>query len=176
MKNQDSLYSILISEQEIQQRVKELGEKITQDYADKNLLVVGLLRGSFIFMADLVRAIDLSFQCDFIQLASYEQNKSLGRVKLKQDLEIDLEGKDVLVVEDIVDTGTTLKFIRELIQIKKPAALKICTLLYKHEIDTQARGQLDYIGFEIADQYVVGYGLDDEGWGRGLGSIRVKDG
>lgn len=163
----------LISAAQIQARVGELGREISRDLADGDLVVVGILKGSFIFMADLVRAMSRPLTCDFIRVASYEQDRSTGVVRLEFDLTQPIAEKNVLLVEDIVDTGRTLRYLMKHLQTKRPAKLRVASLLYK-EVDPNMRSFVDYCGFTVPDQYVVGYGLDSEGLYRELPYIGVK--
>jgi len=151
---------ILLTEEEINSKVKELGAQISRDYAGKELLVVGILKGSVIFLADLVRNISIPTCFDFMAVSSYgASTKSSGIVQILKDLEQNIEGRHVLIVEDIVDTGLTLNYLVDNLQTRNPASLKICTLL-----DKPSRRIVDvdihYNGFKIDDHFVVGYGLD----------------
>ena len=149
---------VLISREEITRRVEQLGRKISQDYKGRELHLVGVLNGAFMFLADLVRQLSIPCQICFLQASSYkDQLVSTGKVKLMHNL--DLSGKDVLVVEDIFDTGLTLKHIREDLYVQKPTSLEICALLNKRIPDKLAVN-VKYIGFEIENRFVVGYGLD----------------
>ena len=149
---------ILISSSEINQRVAQLGKEISVDYQGRELHLVGVLNGAFIFLADLVRQINIPCQICFLQASSYKDQKvSSGEVILMHNL--DLSGKNVIVVEDIVDTGLTLKHILEDLQQQKPASIEICALLSKN-IPDKIPVEVKYIGFEIEDRFVVGYGLD----------------
>lgn len=151
---------ILFTEQELQEKVKELGQAITRDYAGKEILVLGILNGAFIFMADLVRKIDLPLQLDFMDVSSYGASTvSSGEVRIMKDLEYSIEGKHVLIVEDIVDTGLTLNYICEILQKRAPRTLKICCLLDKPS-RRKSSIRPDYVGYSIPDRFVVGYGLD----------------
>ncbi len=153
---------VMISQQQISQRITELGQQINQHYQPrgKELVLVGLLRGSFMFMADLCRAIDAPHEVDFITASSYGNGMSTTRdVKILKDLDEDIKGKDVLIVEDIIDSGNTLSKVREILALRQPASLSICTLLDKperREVDVT----VEYIGFSIPDEFVVGYGID----------------
>ncbi len=153
---------IMISEQDVQERVIELGKKISERYkeSDKELVLVGLLRGSFVFMADLTRAIDKLHTVDFMTASSYGNAMESSRdVRILKDLDDDIKGKDVLLVEDIIDTGNTLSKVCEILDIREPASIEICTLLDKpsrREIQVDAK----FIGFEIPDEFVVGVGID----------------
>ena len=149
---------VLISKKEINRRVEQLGREISQDYKGRELHLVGVLNGAFMFIADLARHLSIPCQICFLQASSYkDQLVSTGKVKLMHNL--DLSGKDVLVVEDIFDTGLTLKHIREDLNMQKPASLEICALLNKR-IPDKVAVDVKYIGFEIEDRFVVGYGLD----------------
>ncbi len=158
---------VLFSAQQIDQRVTELGKQIDADYKDEPLVVVGVLKGSFLFMADLVRAIKKPLRCDFLRVSSYEHDKSTGVVRMDFDLTQSIEGDNVLLVEDIVDSGRTLSFLKQHLQTKKPKSLKVCSMLYKN-IGVDNRHLADYVGFEIPNHYVIGYGLDSDGLYRSL--------
>lgn len=156
----EDILKILITEQEIAARVQELGERISEDYRDKNLLLISVLKGSVAFMADLMRAIDVNARIDFMSVSSYGAGtRSSGVVKIVKDLDMPIAGFDVLIVEDILDSGMTLSYISELLQARDPASIRICTLLDKPE-RRKADITADYIGFEVPDEFVVGYGLD----------------
>lgn len=151
---------MLISRSEIAGRVRELAEEISRDYAGAELLIIGVLKGAFVFMADLVRAMSVPCQTDFIRAASYGDGAaSSGDIVITKDVELAVEGRDVLIVEDIVDTGLTLRHIVETLKLKKPKSIKVCTFL-----DKRARRKVlfeaDYVGFTLDDGFIVGYGLD----------------
>lgn len=151
---------ILYNRDQIEAKVKELGAQISADYQGQELLVVGILKGALIFMADLVRNINVPVSLDFMAVSSYgASTESSGAVRILKDLERSIEGKHVLIVEDIVDTGLTLKYLLENLKARKPASIKVCTLLNKPERRT-ADIIADYNGFVIPDEFVVGYGLD----------------
>ncbi len=156
----EELGPILLDAKTIQQRVHELGVQITADYQDRTPHLVGVLKGATMFHSDLVRAVDLGVSFDFMAVASYGSGvKTSGEVRILKDLDESLEGKDVLLVEDILDTGLTLHYLLENLQSRKPRSLRVVTLLSKparRRIEVHA----DYIGFEIPDKFVVGYGLD----------------
>lgn len=154
------LTGILVTEEQIATRVKELGEMISKDYRGKDLVVICVLRGSFIFMADLVREIKIPLSTDFISVSSYGAGtSSSGVVRFLKDLDENITDRHVLIVEDIIDTGITLKYLIENLDTRKPESIKICTLLSKPE---RRKVDIDvtYNGFTIPDQFVVGYGLD----------------
>ena len=151
---------VLLSEKQLLERVRELGEQISADYLDKDLVVVCVLRGSFIFVSDLVRSINIPLAVDFISISSYGSGTtSSGVVRFLKDLDEEISGRHVLVVEDIIDTGTTLKYLLENLQTRKPASIKVCTLLSKPE-RRKVEIAIDYNGFVVPDHFVVGYGLD----------------
>lgn len=153
---------VMISEEEIRQRITALGQQISADYRDRgnDIVLVGLLRGSFMFMADLCRAIDVSHEVDFITASSYGNGMSSTRdVKIIKDLDEDIRGKDVLIVEDIIDSGNTLSKVREILHLREPKSLAICTLLDKPE-RREVNVDVEYVGFTIPDEFVVGYGID----------------
>ncbi|SDH39715.1 hypoxanthine phosphoribosyltransferase [Vibrio xiamenensis] len=152
---------VMISEQQVQERISELGKQISAHYQNsENLVLVGLLRGSFVFMADLARAIDVIHQVDFMTASSYGNSMESSRdVRILKDLDDDIKGKDVLLVEDIIDTGNTLSKVREILSLREPNSIKICTLLDKpsrREVDVD----VEWIGFGIPDEFVVGVGID----------------
>ena len=156
----DFLEKVLISEEEIAAKTKELGERITKDYQGKNLLVISILKGGVVFTSDLIRRINLDFAIDFMAVSSYgNAAKSSGRVSIKKDLDRDVHGCEVLIVEDILDTGLTLSYLTEILKTRGAKSVKICTLLNKPE-RRKANIDADYIGFEIENEFVIGYGLD----------------
>jgi len=151
---------ILCTQEEIAVRVRELGEEITRDYQGKNLLLLGILRGAVVFFADLAREIDVPMEMDFMAVSSYGAGvNTTGTVRILKDLDGDVEGKDILIVEDILDTGLTMHNLTRLLETRKPASIRVAALLDKPErrkVDIRA----DYAGFTIPDAFVVGYGLD----------------
>ena len=159
-KMSDDILGILFSEEMIQNRVREMGAQITKDYAGKDLFLLGVLKGCYVFMSDLSRSIDLPLTMDFMAVSSYGDGTSTtGAVKITKDLSKDIEGKDVLIVEDILDSGVTLSYLKTYLQGRNPASIKIVTLLDKparRKTDIKA----DYFGYESPDEFVVGYGLD----------------
>ncbi len=169
-------YKELISEDEIKVRVKELGIEITKHYSNTtgDLIVVGLLRGAFIFMADLVRAIDYELQTDFITASSYgNSTESSGDVKIIMDLDKPIEGKHILLVEDIVDTGHTFHNVIEMLKLRHPASIKVATLLNKPS-RREKEVEIDFCGFDIPDEFVFGMGLDFEQKLRNLPFVAIK--
>ena len=149
----------LISAESIRARVDELGRQITNDYAGQEIVVVTVLKGSFIFAADLVRAIDVPLSVDFLGLRSYEGTESSGVVQITSDLTKSVEGKHVLVIEDIVDTGLTMQYLLQNLETRKPASVKLASLLHK-PARAKVKIPIDYLGFTIDDVFVIGYGLD----------------
>ncbi|RKD27652.1 hypoxanthine phosphoribosyltransferase [Caminicella sporogenes DSM 14501] len=151
---------ILFNEEEIKEKVAELGKQISKDYENKDLVVVGVLKGANVFLSDLIRKISIPITIDFMAVSSYGfSTESSGVVKILKDLDFSIEGKNVLIVEDIVDTGLTLKYLYENLKSRKPKSIKICSLLDKHE-RRKVDIEVDYIGFEIPDAFIVGYGID----------------
>lgn len=156
----DVIERVLIDEKTLKEKVKQLAAQISKDYAGKTLTMIGVLKGSVPFMADLLRLVTVDVEIDFMAVSSYaNQSKSTGIVKILKDLDININNKHILIVEDIIDSGRTLAYLRNLLLSRNPADLKICTILNKperREIDID----VDYIGFDIPDEFVVGYGLD----------------
>ncbi|MCJ7496696.1 MAG: hypoxanthine phosphoribosyltransferase [candidate division Zixibacteria bacterium] len=158
MKGKD--VKIIIPKRELKKRVKELGAKISKDYAGKELILIGILKGSFIFLADLIRQIKIPHEVDFIAVASYGQEiEGSGAVRLIKDLSANIEGKNVIIIEDIVDTGLTLNFIRKNLLLRNPKSLEIVTLLDRKE-RRKVQVLIKYVGFVVPNEFVVGYGLD----------------
>jgi hypoxanthine phosphoribosyltransferase len=155
----NDIAEILVSEDEIRAKTAELGRQISNDYRDTELVLIGLLRGSIVFLSDLMREITIPVRLDFIGIQSYGASTESGAVRLVMDLETDIAGRDVLVVEDIVDTGKTLFYLVENLRARQPASLRVCALLDKPD-RRQVPISVDYVGFEIPDKFVVGYGLD----------------
>jgi len=160
-KLKDDVGEILITEEELQTRVAELGQEISADYQDKDLRLVCILRGAVIFLSDLIRHITIPHEIDFMAVSSYggTRTESSGVVRILMDLTTSIEGRNVLIVEDIVDTGLTLSYIIDNLKTRHPASLRVCVLLDKRE-RREVDVPLDYVGFVIPDKFVVGYGLD----------------
>lgn len=170
IKIHDKYFSILIEEQAILDKVKELANTITQDYNEKPLLIISILNGSFIFGADLIRNLPLQTEIEFIKVASYEGTSSTGQVKNMIGLNKSVSGKNILILEDIIESGNTIAYLLEDLKKQNIDSIEVVTLLFKplslkHEID------IKYVGFEIEDDFVVGYGLDYDGLGRNLKGI-----
>ena len=161
----------IISPDDVQNRVSEIGHEISAKYSGKVPIIIGVLNGAFLFMADLVRNLNIEFEVDFIKIDSYGDNtKSSGTIRLLKDISADITGRHVIVVEDIVDTGLSLKFLKHRMEESKPLSLCFASLLYKPNVILQDI-KVDWIGFNIDDQYVVGYGLDLKQIYRGLPGI-----
>ena len=159
MIKENGIKKILIDEKTVKQKVKELAQKINNDYKDKIPCLIGLLKGSFVFIADLAREIETNVEIDFMIVSSYGNDKIGSEIKILKDVDIPLTGKDVIIVEDIIDTGYTLEKICEVLKTRNVSSLKICTLLNKpsrRKVDIK----IDYNGFDIEDEFVVGYGID----------------
>ncbi|HEY8389615.1 MAG TPA: hypoxanthine phosphoribosyltransferase [Clostridia bacterium] len=166
---------VLIDENTIKQRVKELGEEISRDYAGKDILMIGILRGSVIFFADLIREIKCNVVIDFISVSSYgSSHKTTGEVRMIKDADEAIDGKDVIIVEDIVDTGLTLQYLKKVLSSRNPNSLKVCCLLDKPE-RRKVEISSDYLGFTIPNEFVVGYGFDYAQKYRNLKDICVLD-
>jgi hypoxanthine phosphoribosyltransferase len=165
----------MVTQEEMRARIKELGKQIATDYAGKDLVLVGVLKGAYAFYADLARAIRIPMRVDFLIVASYGgQSKTSGKVKVITELTEDVKGKDVLLVEDIVDSGLTVQYLVKTLAKHKPKSIKVCTLLSKPDRRT-INVQLDYVGFKIPNKYVVGYGLDYQQKYRNLPYLAVLD-
>ena len=155
-----NISNTLISQEEIENKVIELAKKIEKDYEKQEVLIVGVLKGAFVFVSDLVRNINLDLSLDFIAVSSYGMStESSGVVKINKDIEMDLSGKNVIIVEDIIDTGLTLKYIKDYLSGKNAKSVRICALLDKPS-RRKCDVDVDYVGFEIEDLFIVGYGID----------------
>jgi len=166
---------VLIDQEALQRRIAELGEEISADYTGRDLLLVGVLKGAVFFMADLMRGLAIPCEIDFMAISSYgDSTDSSGVVRIPKDLDINIEGRDVLVVEDIIDSGLTLSYLMRNLEAREPASLEICALLTKperREIEVPVR----YVGFEIPNRFVIGYGLDFGERYRNLPYVGVLD-
>lgn len=159
MENLKEKIKVLYSMEELQKRIKEVGEQISKDYEGKEIVIVSVLKGAIFYTVDLVKNITTDIVIDFMKVSSYEGTESTGVITIKQDLGIDIEGKHVLIIEDIIDTGRTLRVLREELLKRKPASLKITTLMDKKE-RREVELDADYVGFTIPNKFVVGYGFD----------------
>ncbi len=166
------LARVVVGEDELRARISELGKEITSDYADRPPLLLGVLKGAFMFMADLARAIDLPVDFDFMAVSSYgSATRSSGVVRIVKDLDADLTDRHVLIVEDIIDSGLTLQYLRKNLQSRGPASVEVCALLVKEGLQ-KVDPQLRYVGFRIPPEFVIGYGLDVAERYRNLPEIR----
>jgi hypoxanthine phosphoribosyltransferase len=167
------LGDVVVSADEISSRVAELGQQITDDYRDRPPLLIGVLKGAFVFLADLARVIRLPLEMDFMAVGSYgAATKTSGVVRIMKDLDLDLSGRNVIIVEDIVDSGLTLSYLRKSLLARGPSSLTICTLLLKSG-QQRASFDVEYVGFEIEPHFVVGYGLDVAERYRNLNDLRI---
>lgn len=163
---------ILVSQSDIDQMVQTLGRRITEDYRDKELVLIGVLKGAFIFMADLVRAIEVPLAVDFIAMQSYgKETQTSGVVRLIKDIDMDIAGKHVIIVEDIIDSGLTLQKLTELVETREPASIALCTAFDKPS-RRKVRMHVEYVGIEVPDKFIVGYGLDYDEIYRNVPEVR----
>ncbi|EQC47171.1 hypoxanthine phosphoribosyltransferase [Bacteriovorax sp. Seq25_V] len=165
-------HKVFISQEQISNRVKELARTIDQDFSGEEIVVIGVLNGAFMFVADLIREIKSPIILDFIAASSYEGTESTGNLKILKDIKVDIKDKNVILVEDIVDTGLTIKELQKDLKDRGPKSLKLCSLLHK-PARTIHENKIDYLGFEIEDKFVIGYGLDFDGKYRELPYIGV---
>ena len=168
----DKSFKPFISEEKLQKSIQQVAEKINEDYQGKSPIFLGVLNGSFMFFGDLLKSVDVECTVSFVKLASYEGTSTTGTVNELIGLNEDVEGKDIILIEDIVDTGNTLVKLYEILSQKNPSSIKIATLLYKPEAYNKEY-TIDYVGLEIPNAFVLGYGLDYDGLGRTLSSIYV---
>ena len=160
MSMHDDIKTVLVSEEELKAKVAELGAQISRDYEGKNLVLVSILKGSVVFMADLMRSVTIPCSVDFMAVSSYgNQTTTTGAVKINKDLNQDIEGRDIILVEDILDSGVTLHYLKDYLSVRRPASITIATLLDK-PARRKAPIHAAYAGFEVPDAFVVGYGLD----------------
>jgi hypoxanthine phosphoribosyltransferase len=166
---------VLVTAEDLQRRVRELGEQISRDYAGKDLVLIGVLKGAVFFLSDLMRAMDIQSEVDFMAVASYgSSTDSSGVVRILKDLDANIEGRDVLIVEDIVDSGLTLSYLMRSLKAREPRSVEVCALLTKPE-RRKVELPIRYIGFEIPNRFVIGYGLDHAELYRNLPHIAVLD-
>ena len=171
---EQNIQEVLLTEGQIQERIQELGKILSEEYRDKNPVVIGVLKGVVVFYADMIRKIAVPCEMDFMWVSSYEGTDSTGSVLVKRDISTDIKGRHVLILEDIFDTGNSLSFVREHLLAKEPASLKICTLLDKpSRRKPGVTLQADFVGFTIPNAFVVGYGLDYNEYYRNLPYIGV---
>lgn len=168
-------YTLLISELQINRRMKEIGEQIREDFKGEKPILIGVLNGAFLFLADLIRYIDMDLEIDFIRISSYgNEHESSGHIKVLKPLNADIRDRAVIVVEDIVDSGLSIQFLEKMLSAFNPRKLTFATLLHKPS-RTKTNIKLDYVGFEVDDKFVVGYGLDDEQLKRNLRNIYIYE-
>ena len=165
---------LLISESEIKKRVKLLANKINEDYKGKNPIFIGILNGCYVFMADLLREIELDVEIDFVKIRSYEGDSSTGTIKFRKDISADINGRDIIIVEDIIDSGFTINFLVNRLRNSGPKSVAVATALFKNEV-AKLDFDVDYVGFEIPPEFVVGYGLDYNEKYRHLKDVMVME-
>ena len=165
---------LLISESEIKKRVKLLAKKINEDYKGKNPIFIGILNGCYVFMADLLREIELDVEVDFVKIRSYEGDSSTGTIKFRKDISADINGRDIIIVEDIIDSGFTINFLVNRLRNSGPKSVAVATALFKNEV-AKLDFDVDYVGFEIPPEFVVGYGLDYNEKYRHLKDVMVME-
>lgn len=163
---------VLISANKIKNKVNKIAQQINKDFKKKKLVVISVLSGSVVFCSDIIRKLNVDFEIDFIRVSSYKGTKSSGKIKFLCDTLIDVKGKDILLVEDICDTGRTLSYVKDLFIKRRVNSVKICTLINK-KVEKYKDVKIDYFGFEIENEFIVGYGLDYNGKYRGLPYIGV---
>lgn len=166
----DKTFTLYLDKKTIENRVKEIGKQLSEDYKGKDPIIIGVLNGAFMFLSDLAKHIQIPAEISFLKIASYQGETSTGKVKNLLGLEADLKDRHVILVEDIVDTGLSMTHLLSLINEKDPSSVKIATLLHKPEA-LQHQIKIDYLGFEIPNKFVVGYGLDYDGFGRNIPEI-----
>ena len=165
---------LLISESEIKKRVKILANKINEDYKGKNPIFIGILNGCYVFMADLLREIEIDVEVDFVKIRSYEGDSSTGTIKFRKDISADINGRDIIIVEDIIDSGFTINFLVNRLRNSGPKSVAVATALFKNEV-AKLDFDVDYVGFEIPPEFVVGYGLDYNEKYRHLKDVMVME-
>ena len=165
---------MLLSESEIKKRVKELAVIISKDYKDKTPIFIGILNGSYVFMADLLRELSISAEVDFVKIRSYEGDSSTGTIKFRKDISADIDDRDIIIVEDIVDSGFTINFLVNRLKESGPKSVSVATILFKKEV-AKLDFEIDYVGFEIPPEFVVGYGLDHDEKYRNLKDVMVLE-
>ncbi len=165
---------LLLSESEIKKRVKELADKISKDYKNKTPIFVGILNGSYVFMADLLRELSIHVEVDFVKIRSYDGDSSIGTIKFRKDISADIDNRDVIIVEDIIDSGFTINFLVNRLRESGPKSVAVATALYKKEV-AKLDFEVEYVGFEIPPEFVVGYGLDYNEKYRNLKDVMVME-
>jgi len=165
---------LLVSEEDIKKRVKELAKQITKDYQDKSPIFIGILNGCYVFMADLLREIDLDVEVDFVKIRSYEADSSTGTIKFRKDISADINNRHIIIVEDIIDSGFTINFLVNRLKGSGPKSVAVASILFKKEV-AKIDFEVDYVGFEIPPEFVVGYGLDYDEKYRNLKDVMVLE-
>jgi len=165
---------LLVSEEDIKKRVKELAKQITKDYRDKSPIFIGILNGCYVFMADLLREIDLDVEVDFVKIRSYEADSSTGTIKFRKDISADINNRHIIIVEDIIDSGFTINFLVNRLKGSGPKSVAVASILFKKEV-AKIDFEVDYVGFEIPPEFVVGYGLDYDEKYRNLKDVMVLE-
>ena len=165
---------LLLSESDIKKRVKELADQISVDFKDKTPIFVGILNGSYVFMADLLRELNIQVEVDFVKIRSYDGDSSTGTIKFRKDISADIDNRDVIIVEDIIDSGFTINFLVNRLRESGPKSVTVATALYKKEV-AKLDFEVEYVGFEIPPEFVVGYGLDYNERYRNLKDVMVME-
>jgi len=165
---------LLVSDEDIKKRVKQLAEQITEDYKDKSPIFIGILNGCYVFMADLLREIDLDVEVDFVKIRSYEADSSTGTIKFRKDISADINNRHIIIVEDIIDSGFTINFLVNRLKGSGPKSVAVASILFKKEV-AKIDFEVDYVGFEIPPEFVVGYGLDYDEKYRNLKDVMVLE-
>ena len=165
---------LLLSESDIKKRVKELADQISVDFKDKTPIFVGILNGSYVFMADLLRELNIQVEVDFVKIRSYDGDSSTGTIKFRKDISADIDNRDVIIVEDIIDSGFTINFLVNRLREAGPKSVTVATALYKKEV-AKLDFEVEYVGFEIPPEFVVGYGLDYNERYRNLKDVMVME-
>ena len=165
---------LLISKEDIKKRVKELADKISEDYKDKSPIFVGILNGCYVFMADLLREVNIDTEVDFVKIRSYEADSSTGTIKFRKDISADINNRHIIIVEDIIDSGFTINFLVNRLKNSGPKSVAVASILFKKEV-AKIDFEVDYIGFEIPPEFVVGYGLDYDEKYRDLKDVMVLE-
>ncbi|HIF37238.1 MAG: hypoxanthine phosphoribosyltransferase [Methanobacteriota archaeon] len=165
---------LLVSEEDIKKRVKELAEQINKDYKDKSPIFVGILNGCYVFMADLLREVTIDTEVDFVKIRSYESDSSTGTIKFRKDISADINNRHIIIVEDIIDSGFTINFLVNRLKGSGPKSVAVASILFKKEI-AKIDFEVDYVGFEIPPEFVVGYGLDYDEKYRNLKDVMVLE-
>lgn len=167
----DKHFELLLEYEQIKKRIRLLAIQLNVDFEDKIPVFIGVLNGSFIFLADLIKEIDIASEVSFVKVSSYNGDKSSGKINEEIGLQMSLKDRDVIIVEDIIDSGTTLQYLLKMIKKEKPASVQVCSLLLKPQSLKVEIDEINYVGFEIPNEFVIGYGLDYKGLGRNLKDI-----